>query len=95
VSDYSFRLPTGSPSQAGGYWLRAKSPYGDCKLEYLTDLEKLQKDYGFRNPNIHGRQSVQPHGFRSAQDNNLPGSGVWVRGSIVQVPICGRRWASK
>src|SRR6266478_8010380 len=45
------RLPTGSPSQAGGYWaFEQKSAYGDCKLEYLTDLDKLKKDYGFRSP---------------------------------------------
>src|SRR5260221_4213430 len=32
------RLPSGSASQASGYWaFEQNSPYGNCKLEYLTD----------------------------------------------------------
>ena len=80
------RLPTGPPSQAGGYWaFEQKSPYGDCKLEYLTDLEKLQKDYGFRNPKhpMVGNPCSRTV-FDPLKTTNLPGSGVWVRGSIVQ-----------
>jgi len=30
---------------------RENSPYGNCKLEYITELDKLKKDYGFRAPN--------------------------------------------
>jgi hypothetical protein len=80
------RLPTGSPSQAGGYWaFEQKSAYGDCKLEYLTDLEKLKKDYGFRNPThpMVGNPCSRTV-FDPLKTTNLPGSGAWVRGSIVQ-----------
>src|SRR5712671_3352481 len=43
------RLPTGSASQASGYWAFAlKAPFGNCQLEYLTDLGKLKSDYDFR-----------------------------------------------
>jgi len=86
VSGLLVRLPTGSPSQAGSYWaFEQKSPYGDCKLEYLTDLEKLQKDYGFRNPKhpMVGNPCSRTV-FDPLKTTNLPGSGVWVRGSIVQ-----------
>ena len=80
------RLPTGSASQENGYWaFEQKSPYGNCKLEYLADLNKLKKDYGFRAPahpmvgNPCSRTVFDP-----LKTSNLPGSGAWVRGSIVQ-----------
>jgi hypothetical protein len=80
------RLPTGSASQAGGYWaFEQKSPYGNCKLEYLTDLEKLKKDYGFREPKhpMVGNPCSRTV-FDPLKTYNLPGSGAWVRGAIVQ-----------
>ena len=80
------RLPTGSSSQAGGYWaFEQKSPYGDCKLEYLTNLDKLKKDYGFRNPThaMVGNPCSRTV-FDPLKTYNLPGSGAWVRGAIVQ-----------
>ncbi len=80
------RLPTGSSSQAGGYWaFEQKSPYGDCKLEYLTDLDKLKKDYGFGNPKhpMVGNPCSRTV-FDPLKTTDLPGSSAWVRGSIVQ-----------
>jgi len=79
------RLPAGSPSQSSGYWAFAqKAPFGDCQLEYLTDLDKLKNDYGFRaakHPMVGNPCS------RTVYDplklSNLPGS-VWARGAIVQ-----------
>src|SRR6266849_4906266 len=42
------RLPTGAASQASGYWaFSMNSPFGNCRLEYVTDLAKLKSDYGF------------------------------------------------
>ncbi len=94
------RLPTGSPSQSNGYWAFAqKSPFGDCQLEFVTDLDKLKTDYGFRAAK-HPMELKTDYGFRAAKHpmvgnpcsrtvfdplklTNLPGS-VWVRGSIVQ-----------
>jgi hypothetical protein len=80
------RLPAGSPSQASGYWaFEQKSPYGNCKLEFLTDLDKLKKDYGFRDPKhpMVGNPCSRTV-FDPLKTTNLPGSGAWVRGSIVQ-----------
>jgi hypothetical protein len=80
------RLPTGSPSQSSGYWaLAQKSPYGDCQLEYVTDLEKLKTDYGFRaakHPMVGNPCSRTV--FDPLKTTNLPGTGAWARGSIVQ-----------
>jgi hypothetical protein len=80
------RLPTGSASQANGYWaFEQKSPFGNCKLEYLSDLAKLKKDYGFRDPKhpMVGNPCSRTV-FDPLKTSNLPGSGVWARGAIVQ-----------
>jgi hypothetical protein len=79
------RLPTGSPSQTNGYWaFSLNSPYGNCKLEYLTDLDKLKNDYGFRAPKhpMVGNPCSRTV-FDPLKLTNLPGS-VWARGAIVQ-----------
>ena len=80
------RLPIGSASQASGYWAFAvNSPYGNCKLEYITDLEKLKKDYGFPAPKhpMVGNPCSRTV-FDPLKTSTLPGSDVWVRGAIAQ-----------
>jgi len=85
ISGLLVRLPTGSPSQSSGYWAFAqKAPFGDCRLEYVTDLDKLKNDYGFSAAN---HPMVGNPCSRTVYDplklSNLPGS-VWARGAIVQ-----------
>ena len=79
------RLPTGSPFQSSGYWAyETKAPYGNCQLEYITDVGKLKKDYGFRgatHPMVVNPCSQTV--FDPLKLTNLPGD-VWVRGAIVQ-----------
>jgi hypothetical protein len=79
------RLPIGSPAQAGGYWaFSLNSPYGNCTLEYLTDLDKLKNDYDFhgaKHPMVGNPCSRTV--FDPTKTTNLPGN-VWVRGAIVQ-----------
>ena len=79
------RLPAASASQASGYWAFAKnSPYGNCQLEYVMDLDKLKNDYGFhaaKHPMVGNPCSRTV--FDPLKLTNLPGS-VWVRGAIVQ-----------
>jgi hypothetical protein len=80
------RLPGSSPSSSSGYWaFSLNSPYGNCKLEYITDLAKLKKDYGFegaKHPMVGNPCSRTL--FDPLKTYNLPGSGAWVRGSIAQ-----------
>lgn len=80
------RLPTGSPSRAAGYWaFSVNAPYGNCKLEYVTDLAKLQNDYGFaaaKHPMVGNPCSHTV--FDPAKTATLPGTGAIVRGAIVQ-----------
>ncbi|MDP9339891.1 MAG: hypothetical protein M3P45_13605, partial [Acidobacteriota bacterium] len=43
------RLPKGTATQSSGYWAFAmNAAYGNCKLEYLTDMNRLRTDYGYR-----------------------------------------------
>jgi hypothetical protein len=79
------RLPGGSASQASGYWaFSMNAPYGDCQLEYVTDLEKLRGEYDFQSAK---HPMVGNPCSRTIYDptklTNLPGD-VWVRGAIVQ-----------
>lgn len=79
------RLPVGTASQASGYWaLSLNAPFGNCRLEYITDLEKLRNDYGFRaakHPMVGNPCSRTV--FDPLKMSNLPGN-VFVRGGIVQ-----------
>lgn len=79
------RLPVGSASQAAGYWaFSLNAPYGECKLEYVSDLAKLKSDYGFRaakHPMVGNPCSRTV--FDPLKMSNLPGN-VFVRGGIVQ-----------
>ncbi|HKW34417.1 MAG TPA: hypothetical protein VJN92_15505 [Candidatus Acidoferrum sp.] len=80
------RLPGGSPSRAAGYWaFSTKAPYGDCKLEYVTDIVKLKTDYGFptaAHPMVGNPCSRTV--FDPAKTTTLPGTGAIVRGTIAQ-----------
>jgi hypothetical protein len=79
------RLPGPSPAQPSSYWaLAMSSPYGNCQLEYVTDLEKLKTDYGYRaakHPMVGNPCSRTL--FDPLKLTNLPGN-VWVRGAIAQ-----------
>jgi hypothetical protein len=79
------RLPSGSASQSSGYWaFSLNSPYGNCKLEYVTDIRKLRNDYGFRaakHPMVGNPCSRTV--FDPLKMSDLPGS-VFIRGGIVQ-----------
>lgn len=79
------RLPGGSATQASGYWAFAmNAAYGNCKLEYVTDLKRLSDEFGYRGArhpmlvNPCNRAVIDPLKLSS-----LPG-GAWVRGEIVQ-----------
>ena len=80
------RLPGGSPTQSSGYWaFSTNAPFGSCKLEYVTDLNKLKNDYGYRaakHPMVGNPCSRTV--FDPTKTAVLPGSEVWVRGAIVQ-----------
>ncbi|HKW57409.1 MAG TPA: hypothetical protein VJN42_08630 [Candidatus Acidoferrum sp.] len=79
------RLPSSSASSESSYWaFSLNAPYGDCQLEYVTDLVKLRNDYDFkaaRHPMVGNPCSRTL--FDPLKLTNLPGN-VWVRGAIAQ-----------
>jgi hypothetical protein len=85
VSAILIRLPAGSASQASGYWaFSLTTPYGNCQFEYVTDLDKLRNDYGYRaakHPMVGNPCSRSV--FDPTKLMSIPG-GVWVRGAIAQ-----------
>jgi hypothetical protein len=79
------RLPTGSSTQASGYWsFVMKAAYGNCQLDYIDDLQKLRTEYGYqqaRHPmvgNPCSRSLYDPLKYAA-----IPG-GVLARGAVVQ-----------
>lgn len=79
------RLPGGSATSSSSYWaFSRKAPYGDCQLEYITDLHKLRTDYDYRHAmhplvgNPCSRTLFDP-----LRMGSLPGN-IWIRGAIVQ-----------
>ena len=86
VAGMLIRLPNGPPSRASGYWAFAvNAPYGNCRLEYVTDLARLRTEYGFaaaKHPMVVNpcTQTV----FDPAKTTTLPGTGAIVGGAITQ-----------
>jgi hypothetical protein len=78
-------LPGTSASLPGSYWaFSLNSPFGNCKLEYVADIERLRTEYGFRgakHPMVGNPCSRSV--FDPLKMMNIPG-GAWVRGALVQ-----------
>ncbi len=79
------RLSSGSSSQPDGYWaLEMNVPFGNCKFEYITDIDRLKNDYDFRgakHPMIGNPCSRSV--FDPSKMTLIPGD-FWVRGMLVQ-----------
>ncbi len=79
------RLPQGSPNQPEGYWAyEVNVPFGNCRLEYITDLTRLTNDYDFRgarHPMVGNPCSRSV--FDPTKMGEIPGN-FWVRGTLAQ-----------
>ena len=79
------RLPQGSANSAEGYWAyEVNVPFGNCKFEFITDLNHLTNDYGFqgaRHPMVGNPCSRSV--FDPTKMSEIPGN-FWVRGTLVQ-----------
>ena len=79
------RLPSASAGQDSAYWaFELNAPYGNCQLEFVTDLAALRNDYDFsaaKHPMVGNPCSRTL--YDPTKLTNLPGN-VWVRGAIVQ-----------
>lgn len=78
------RLPGGPAGQASSYWaFELQVPFGRCQLEFITDLEKLQKDYGFRAKHPMVGDPCSRTVFDPLRLASVPGN-IWVRGVVAQ-----------
>ncbi len=78
------RLPGGPASQASSYWaFGLQVPFGRCQVEFITDLDKLQKDYGFRAKHPMVGDPCSRTLFDPLKIASVPGN-VWVRGAVAQ-----------
>jgi hypothetical protein len=79
------RLPSGSAGQRTGYWaFSLNAPFGNCRLEYVSEIKKLETDYGFlgaKHPMVGNPCSRSV--FDPLKMMSIPG-GIWVRGGIAQ-----------
>lgn len=79
------RLPSGSPNQADGYWaFEVNAPFGNCRLEYINDINRLKNDYDFqgaKHPMVGNPCSRSV--FDPLKMSEIPGN-FWVRGTLVQ-----------
>lgn len=77
----------------GGYWgFSLNEPFGTCQLEFVTDLDKLQADYGYRadhpmvaNPCNHTVYDLLRYGGGASTDDLV--RGVVVKGNGIRPPM--------
>jgi hypothetical protein len=79
------RLPNGV------YWgFSLREPYGSCEMEWVTDLNKLQTDYGFRSQHPMIADPCNHSVFDLARYGNGPNGlvrGEVVHGAAVRPPV--------
>jgi hypothetical protein len=79
------RLPQGSANSPEGYWAyETNAAFGDCRLEFITDLNHLTNDYDFHS--AHHPMVGNPCSrsvFDPTKMSEIPGN-IWVRGTQVQ-----------
>ena len=84
ISSIVVRLPDGAPDQPGSYWAFSLQPlFGNCQLEYITDLQKLSSDYKYAAKHPMVGDPCSRAVFDPLQMADLPG-GAWARGAIVR-----------
>jgi len=78
------RLPGGAANRSASYWaFSLQAPYGRCELEYVTDLAKLESQYGYRARYPMVADSCNGTIYDPLRMGTLPG-GAWAHGEVVQ-----------
>ena len=84
ISSIVIRLPDSAPDQPGSYWaLSLKPMFGNCQLEYITDLQKLSSDYAFQANHPMVGDPCSRAVFDPLEMADMP-KGAWARGAIVK-----------
>jgi hypothetical protein len=78
------RLPGGAANQSASYWaFSLQAPFERCELEYVTDLNKLAEQYGYRARHPMVGDPCTSTLYDPLRMGTLPG-GAWASGEVVQ-----------
>jgi hypothetical protein len=84
VAAIAIRLPVGNGRGANSYWgILLKAPYGQCDLEFVTDLDQLSTKYGYRASHPMVVDPCTSTIYDPLKTGTLP-NGSWARGDIVK-----------
>ncbi|MFZ0819693.1 MAG: hypothetical protein WAM91_06460 [Candidatus Acidiferrales bacterium] len=84
VQAIAIRLPVGNGHSATSYWgIMLKAPYGQCDLEFVTDLNQISAKYGYRATHPMVVDPCSSTIYDPLKTGTLP-NGSWARGDIVQ-----------
>jgi hypothetical protein len=84
VFGIAIRLPNGNGRTASSFWgVQLKAPYGQCNLEYVTDLNELSAKYGYRATHPMVVEPCTSTVYDPLRTGTLS-DGSWARGEIVQ-----------
>jgi hypothetical protein len=80
------RLPGGNEHSPASYWaFLLQEPYGQCQLEYVSDLQRIADKFAFAAQHPMVVDSCTNTVFDPLKMATLP-TGAWVRGDIVKGP---------
>ncbi len=78
------RLPGGAANRSASYWaFSLQAPFGHCELEYVTDMQRLAEQYGYRARHPMVGDPCTSALYDPLRMGTLPG-GAWARGEVVQ-----------
>ncbi len=83
VPAIAIRLPGGNGHTSASYWvILLKAPYGQCELEYVTDVKQIASKFGYNATHPMVADACSATLYDPLQTGTLP-NGSWARGEIV------------
>lgn len=80
------RLPGGNEHSVNSYWaFLLQEPYGQCQLEYVSDLQRIADKFAFTAQHPMVVNGCTASLYDPTKMATLP-TGAWVRGEIVKGP---------
>jgi hypothetical protein len=84
VAAIAIRLPVGNGRSSASYWgILLKAPYGQCELQFVTDLNQINAKYGYHATHPMVVDPCRSTVYDPLRTGTLP-NGSWARGEIVQ-----------
>jgi hypothetical protein len=78
------RLPGGQSGRSASFWaFSLQAPFGRCELEYITDLARLAREYGYQARHPMVTDACNGAIYDPLRLGTLP-SGAWARGEVVK-----------